>query len=378
MTLLFRTAFLLLLLAAAFPAMGQTPTRVIVFQGGQEGYATYRIPALVATGKGTLLAFAEGRVSMSDHAQNQLVLKRSVDAGKTWLPLQVVAVDGNASLNNPCVAVLDSGRIVLLYQRYPADRGEAKVLAGITGEQTCLCFMTTSDDDGLKWSKPIDITPQVKRPTVATSIAGGPGIGIVLRHGKHAGRIVFPFNQQGPRGKYDLYSVFSDDGGKSWNFGDLASCDAAHRGNEVQCVELSDGRVMLNSRWSSGKHVRKIAISDDGGQTWSAVRDDAALPDSQCMASILRVSFPDKDTKGIIVYSGPADKKSRTIGTIRLSEDDGQTWPHSCIIQPGDFAYSCLATMRESTIGCLYEGDNYKTISFVRFTIDWVKKNRIR
>jgi len=359
-------------LRAAEPAAGVDAVSV-PFIGGQNGYPAYRIPSIVVTRAGTVLAFAEGRANKSDHAENDIVLRRSTDGGKTWGELQVVAEDGPNCLNNPTAVVLrGSGRVLLMYQRYPKGKHEREVKPGVSGDDTCLSFIITSDDDGKTWSKPSDITPQVKRPTVATSLASGPGVGIELTRGKHAGRIVFPFNQ-GPFGNWQVYAVYSDDGGKSWRFGDLAPAGAAGRGNEVQMVELSDGRVQLNSRGSSGKALRKVAVSADGGQSWSELADEPAMPESRCQASVIRYDEPSLGNQGAILFVNPAVTAGRTKGTVRMSTDDGATWPISREIVPGSFAYSCLAVLPDKSVLCLYETDGYDRIQLCRFTLDWLK-----
>jgi sialidase-1 len=356
--------------AAVAPAAG--PQQLTApFVNGQGGFAVYRIPALAVSRTGTLLALAEGRRSISDQAQNKIVLRRSSDGGQSWEPVQLVADGGRGSLNNPTVVGLrGTGRVLLMYQAYPAGTREGTVKPGVSGPDTCLCFVTTSDDDGRTWATPRDVTPQVKRPTVATSIASGPGVGIELRGGPHAGRIVMPFNQ-GPPGRWQVYAAYSDDGGQSWKYGDLAPAGAGGRGNEVQMVELGDGRVMLNSRSSSGPRDRKVAVSADGGATWSELLDDPALPDPQCQGSIIRDDGP--GGHGCLLLANPAVRKGRTQGTVRLSTDDGATWPVSRLLVPGDFAYSCLAVLPDGSVACLYETDNYGRINLARFTLDWLR-----
>lgn len=129
---------------------------------------------------------------------------------------------------------------------------------------------------------------------------------------------------------------------------------------------------MLNARNQGGSKLRKIAISKDGGQTWSATRDDVTLIEPVCQASILRHpgnGAPDKD---VFLFSNPGTQAGRTNGTIRLSRDEGQTWVVSRILYPGSFAYSCLTSLPDGSVGCLFERDGTKKISFARFTIDWV------
>ena len=347
---------------------------VDVFVNGQEGYPAFRIPALLATQRGTLLAFAEGRATLHDHAQNDIVLKRSADGGKTWGPLQLIHEDGANSLGNPtAVVVRETGRVLLMYQRYAKGFDERKAEPGLDGPRICRTFTQQSDDDGATWSKPVEITPQVKRPTEVTSTATGPGIGIQLVRGKHAGRILMPFNQ-GPYGKWMVYAVITDDRGKSWRYGETAPEGAAGYANEVQFVELNDGSVMLNARnQGGGEKVRKVSISRDGGETWSTTRHDSTLIEPICQASILRHPGTGEPAKDVFLFSNPATQTGRTNGTIRLSRDEGGTWPVSRVLYPGGFAYSCLASLPDRSVGCLFERDGYKVISFARFTVGWVE-----
>jgi sialidase-1 len=362
--------------AASAPAAEPTASLplVDVFVNGQEGYPAFRIPALLATKRGTLLAFAEGRASLHDHAENDIVLKRSTDHGKTWGPLQPIHEDGANSLGNPtAVVVRETGRVLLMYQRYAKGFDERKAEPGLDGPRICRTFTQQSDDDGAMWSKPVEITAQVKRPTDVTSTATGPGIGIQLVRGKHAGRILMPFNQ-GPYGKWKVYAVITDDGGKSWRYGETAPEGAAGYANEVQFVELNDGSVMLNARnQGGGEKRRKVSISRDGGETWSTTRHDPALIEPICQASILRHPGNSDPAKDVFLFSNPATQTGRTNGMIRLSRDEGGTWPVSRVLYPGGFAYSCLASLPDRSIGCLFERDGYKVISFARFTVGWVE-----
>lgn len=349
------------------------PTEMVphtdVFVSGRE-YPSFRIPALVVTEEGTLLAFAEGRDKHHDHAANDIVLKRSSDGGRTWGKLIVVAEDGQNSLNNPQAVVLpESGRILLMYQRYPEGIHESKVMPGLVGPAICRNFLTHSDDDGKTWSEPRDITSSTKRQEVVTSIAGGPGIGIVLTRGEHAGRIVMPFNQ-GPFGKWKVYAVYSDDGGDTWTMGDPAPDGEKGVGNEVQMVELADGRLMLNSRNQGGDRARKVATSSDGGQTWTPLADDPQLPEPQCQGTIVRYDWPEEDGTGHILFANPASQSDRKQGTIKVSRDDGETWTDGKLVVPGGFAYSCLARLADGDVGLLFERDGYQAVSFLRLPME--------
>jgi len=361
-----------LLLSATAPA-SETPSLVDVFVGGQDGYPAYRIPALVTTKRGTLLAFAEARATLRDHAENDIALRRSTDHGRTWGPLQSIDEDGTNALNNPTtVVVRETGRVLLMYQRYAKGYDEHNAEPGYDSPRVCRTLLTHSDDDGATWSEPREVTRQVKRPTVATSTATGPGIGIQLVRGKHAGRILMPFNQ-GPYGAWQVYAAFSDDRGETWRYGDTAPEGTKGFANEVQFVELSDGLVMLNARNQAGDKLRKIALSGDGGATWSATRIDPVLIEPMCQASLLRHPGNNDPSKDVFLFSNPGSQSARTNGTIRLSRDEGKTWPVSRVLYRGSFAYSCLASLQDGSVGCLFERDGMKKISFARFTLDWIE-----
>jgi len=376
--------------AATSPA--SSPEQTDVFVAG-DGYPIFRIPSIVTTNAGTLLAFAEGRQRGSDHAENDIVLRRSTDGGRTWEALQVVAESGKKCLNNPEAVVLpDSGRILLMYQEFPEHYHSVPLGSdikpaepGFTGDKVQRSFLVWSDDDGKTWSKPVDLTKSVKRPAPVISVASGPGIGIVLQGDVYRGRIVMPFNESyfdspehtREHWKFNVYAVFSDDGGKTWRYGDSAPCnqnDAPGWGNEVQMVERADGSILLNSRSFRGAKLRKIAVSQDGGTTWSELTDDPNLPEPECMGSILRYSNAVNGEKSRILFSCPGSREKRTEGTIRLSYDEGATWPVFRVLVPeGLFAYSCLTKLADGTIGCLYERDHYNKITLARFPLSWLE-----
>jgi sialidase-1 len=374
--------FRLILLLALTPGVlhGVEPEVVDVFTPSADGFKSIRIPAVVVSKKGTVLAFAEGRAAKADQAKNKLVLKRSGDGGKTWTKLAVIAADGDKSLNNPCVVVeRDSGQVLVMYQSYPAGISErsAKIQTGHDGDFIVRNWLITSDDDGLTWSKPRDVTRETKREQKVTTMASGPGIGIQLRGGKPAGRLLIPFNE-GPYGLWNIYAAYSDDKGQTWKIGDNApgglietSKGQTSLVNEAQFVELKDGSLRFNVRRWGGKAVRKTCVSQDGGATWSKIEDAIELRDPGCMGSVFRYIDPADAAKCVILYSGPQSNK-RENGTIFLSNDDGKTWPVSRVLAKDRFAYSCLTSMADGTIGCLYEIDDARGIVFARFTMDWL------
>lgn len=351
------------------------PEQFTVFTSGAEGFASIRIPALAVTKSGALLALAEGRAKAADQAQNKIVLKRSTDGGRTWSKLQVLADDGAHSLNNPTVVVEQTtGRVLVMYQRIPGHLKEhsKETATGYEGPNVYHSFVLTSDDEGVTWSAPRNVTRGVKHPTGATTIASGPGVGIQLARGEHQGRLIIPFNE-GPFGQWSVYAAWSDDRGETWHYGEnvpdgyLVDEHGVKHGklNEVQMVELSDGTVRLNSRTGAGARFRKTALSRDGGATWTPATDVPELPEPACQASIIR--WQDK-----LLFSGPLGAK-RAHGTLHLSRDDGQTWPVQRELVPGFFAYSVLGVLADGSLGCLYEADGYKHIKLARIPAAWVE-----
>ncbi|MFC2123395.1 exo-alpha-sialidase [Bacteroidota bacterium] len=341
----------------------------------------YRIPALIVSRTGTLLAFAERRVGLHDHAQNDIVLKRSTDNGNDWESMQVIADMGKKSLNDPCAVVLESGRILLMYQMFPygihtINSGWIQMADnGYDGPRNTKTFMVYSDDDGKTWSDPKDMT-KIIRPVNRISV-GSPGIGIQLSRGDYKGRIIFPlyFTRRLNERVCDWTNAvgWSDDEGVTWQISnDIQEIGHTGKGNEAQVVELSDGSIMFIAR-NQGGFFRKYSISRDGGSTWENMRVHYELPGVACQGSILRYSFG-KDEENLIIHSNPANRYSRTDGTVRLSYDDGQSWKVGREVAPSAFfAYSCLAKLKDDRIGLLYETDNYRKIDFISFSPDWVK-----
>ncbi len=367
----------ILLLLAASTALAADPQFSEVFTSGTEGFASIRIPSVLTTRSGTILAVAEGRRRPNDQAENDIVAKRSTDGGLTWSPLRILHDDGPHSLNNPTlVQESQSGRIFLWYQRIPSHLREHdnRIAQGLEGPDVYRNFLLTSDDDGTTWSQPSDVTATTKRPTRATTIASGPGIGIQLSRGPHKGRLLIPFNE-GPFGIWQNYAVFSDDAGKSWSFGADVPNALLPNGkswiNEVQFAELSDGSVFLDSRQFGGARLRKSSISRDGGATWSPVSEIPGLTDPSCMAGILRFSFDDAAGKGRLLHTGP-DSTKRDHGTVWMSTDDGVSWPVKRELWPGPFAYSVPTKLPDGNVGVLFEADSYRSIKFARFPISWL------
>ncbi len=354
-------------LHAAEPLLVQTE----VFRSGEAGYHTYRIPSLITTRKGTLLAFCEGRKnSRGDSGDIDLLLKRSFDGGKTWTPFQVVVNQEGDTIGNPCPVVdRKSGTIWLLLTSNPGNATEKEILNS-EGEGTRSVWLTHSRDDGASWASPVEITQSVKLADW-TWYATGPGNGIQLK----SGRMVIPCDHA-RKGTKTMHShvVYSDDYGRSWKLGGVVGEGT----NECQLVELVDGTLMINMRNYLGLQRRVIATSQDGGLSWSELEPDAALIDPVCQASFLRFTLKGKAGKSRLLFSNPADIR-RVNMTLQLSYDEGKTWPIARQLHEGPAAYSSLAILKDQSIGCLYErGEThpYERITFARFNLEWLSNGR--
>lgn len=350
---------------------------MILFESGKEGYHTYRIPALVVTRKGTVLAFCEGRESRGDAGDIDLLLRRSENHGKTWTSTQIVWSDQKNTCGNPCPVVdQQTGTVWLLMTHNLGEDCESMIVDG-TSKGTRTVWICHSQDDGLTWSNPIEITQDVKKPNW-TWYATGPGAGIQLTGSEHKGRLVVPCDHiEKETKKYYSHIIYSDDHGQSWKLGGLVPGDQV---NECEVVELSDGRLMLNMRnYDRSKKSRAISYSDDGGMSWLEIHHDPILIEPVCQASIRRY-FPSEKTeaKPYLLFSNPASTDARVCMSVRLSYDEGKTWPVSRVLHSGPSAYSCLAVLSDGTVSCFYEKgqkDPYELIVFERFTIDWLTGN---
>ncbi len=342
---------------------------------GTNGYDTYRIPAMAVTAEGTLLAFCEGRVdSFSDTGDIDILVKRSTDDGATWSDQQAIWNDGVNTCGNPAPVVdEESGVISLLLTWNHGEDEQSKIIAQ-TSKDTRRVFISRSDDDGLSWSDPVEITDDTKKPDW-TWYATGPGAGIQIEHGHHAGRLVVACDhiESGPE-RYYAHVIYSDNGGESW---ELGGSSPEHQTNECEVVELTGDRLMLNMRnYDRSKHNRQVALSDDGGVTWREQRFDRTLIESICQASIRRHSWPGPDGPGVVLFSNPASETARENMTVRGSFDEGQSWPLSGVLDPGPSAYSDLATLPDGRIACLYEGGDggpYERITLALFDLSWLQ-----
>jgi len=326
-----------------------------IFTSGQEGYHTFRIPSLIVSTTGVILAFCEGRVeSHSDYGNIDLVLKRSFDNGLTWDSLQVIWDDGINTCGNPCVVVDNSDKTIWLF---------------ITRNREQTIWVTSSTDDGATWAEITDITSTTKDEDWTWCVLG-PGVGIQC----DSGRLIIPGDHKDAEGVLYSHVVYSDDNGLTWVLGGNAGSNS-DKISECQIVELFDGSLMLNARNSNGTHKRAIAISNDEGESWSEVTYDETLIEPECQASFLRFTSKRNYERNRILFSNPADDEERIKITARLSYDEGKSWPVSRLVHDGPSSYSCLTILQDMTIACMYEGGEEhrrEKIALARFNLEWL------
>jgi sialidase-1 len=333
-------------------------TPVILWGKNNTSHNNYRIPSLIVTKKGTLLAFAEGR-DAGDAGNIDILLKRSEDNGKTWSEQIVVWDDADNTCGNPCPVVdQTSGRIILFMTWNLGADHESKILKkeSLDTRRPYLCY---SDDDGLSWSIPEEKTHTCKDPSWGW-YATGPGVGIQLKSEKYKNRLIIPSNNSYNEENEDHYTrydgvgysshvLLSDDNGQSWRMSENIKSGC----NESQIVELSDGSLMMNMRSYNDKDCRAVAISNDGGETWSDIEHTLQLVEPKCQASI--VHYGDYAGKEMYLFSNPATTSSRTMMTVKTSFDDCKTWSNSKLIYSGEAAYSCLTVLPNGDVGLFFE-----------------------
>ncbi|MET9850030.1 sialidase family protein [Streptomyces ossamyceticus] len=365
----------------------------VLFKASQDpGYACFRIPAIVRSTAGTLLAFAEGRVlNCGDAAHIDLVLKRSTDGGRTWGPLQVVNEGAGDTHGNPAPVVdRETGRI-LLAETYNTGRKDS-ASCDVPCDRTP--HLQYSDDDGLTWSEPRSLAERIRPAHWNSWYATGPVHGIQLTRGRHAGRLVLGVNAEtwadGRVTANHAALVTSDDGGENWRIGATDTWPIATDGtfrqkpSELTLTERADGSVLVSGREQDGTDLghRSQTVSRDGGRSFAA--PFRALPDlymPQVQGSVLRLG--DR-----MLLAGPADPDRRRTMAIRSSYDGGRTWEsvdRGTVVTTDWSGYSDLVRIGRgadgagAVVGLLYEGgavDARDEIRFARFTEDWLKPRR--
>jgi sialidase-1 len=378
--------FISLLLAVCALTIAHAQTKVPVFISGEEGHSTYRIPSIINLPNGDLLAIAEGRVhGEADFGDVNLVMKRSTDRGRTWNALRVLIDNVNLQAGNPApvVDLLDpqypQGRIFLFYNTGNNHENEVRKGNGFRE-----AWYITSHDNGMTWSDPVNITKAVHRPKQPNanpeynfdedwrSYANTPGHALQLTSGPYRGRIFVPANHSAgelhPESKdFSSHGYYTDDHGRTFHLSNTVNIAGS---NEATAAELGDGSLIMNMRNQSGdKKARIVAISSTGGASWDTAYFDMNLPDPVCQGSILTIGK--RKGKSILAFSNAADEHNRDNLTLRISFDDGKTWPVSKVVDRSPSgkeldhaAYSDLVKMGKRKVGVLYEQGDYSRILF--------------
>ncbi|HEU5069614.1 MAG TPA: exo-alpha-sialidase [Verrucomicrobiae bacterium] len=362
------------------PTPPPQPNFVRVFTGGGDGYTCFRIPVLVTTAKGTVIAMSDGRIGSCGDIPTplDLVFKRSFDNGATWGPLQVVAdygsnpndVDTYPAYGMTNIARVSAGDAALLL-----DRSNGRVWAlydngGVTnGARKIKLEQRYSDDDGATWSAVVDLeaaNPGL-RPAGGEFLTG-PGNGIQMTEGPHAGRLIFPvYHYASPSASGVIYS---DDHGATWQRGALVT-----GGGEIQVCETAGGGLLASMRdnnfaWNG---VRTFARSTDGGATWSAPYTNTVvpptMPDPACQGNVYRLTTTNNSNASRLVHVNAASSSSRMNLTLRISYDEGQSWPVSNQIYAAGAAYSSVTKLATGDIGVLFEKDPYGNLDYARRSI---------
>jgi sialidase-1 len=369
-----------------------------LFTANVGGYAVYHIPGIVVTARGTVLAWCEARKKGGDWDQIEVLLRRSTDEGRHFdAPRSIANVPGPKTKNPFALRMkkVDPADVTYNNPVMIADRD------GTVHFVFCLeymrCFYTRSTDDGLTFSAPVEITSAFEAFRKSYDwkvLATGPDHSIQLK----SGRLVVPvWLSTGTGGNAHRPSVtatiYSDDSGKTWHAGDIAvpCTEEWINPNETVAIELADGRAMLNVRTESKAQRRLVTTSADGATHWSTPKFDEALLEPICMAGIVRYSLGTKQphTKNRILFSNPdcldrADgkaeagaKRDRKNLSVKLSYDEGKTWPVNKSVEPGPSMYSDIAVTKDGAILCLYGRGTRpdfagEMLTLARFNLEWL------
>ena len=348
----------------------QAPGAAVQMPGvtGGGDYHTICGPVLAKTTRNTLLAFAEGRRdARGDFGNIDLILRRSTDCGATWSDIQVVHRNGDGQIGNPCPIVdHETGRIHLL-----SCTGVEEELEILTGSSYREVWLSSSDDDGVSWSRRRNISSMARRDDWYW-YATGPAAGIRIRSGRCRGRLVAPANHSYllPDGAhvYACHSLYSDDHGETWHIGS----SSGPGGNENQIAEAGDDLLIQDIRLQTHRTgYRAYRYSRDGGATWDAMHSDPNRPCTRCQGSMISLAQRPNGTHNLLVASNPAPIARRIARgrrehiVARISTDGGRTWPRRLVVEPSYGGYSTLIEIDRDRIGIMY--DRHPRLSFRTF-----------
>lgn len=369
--------------------------KIDLFEIGDLDYQRFHIPGIVVTAKGKVLAWCEARKRDGrDWDDIDILLRRSTDHGLTWsAPKKIVEVDGPKQKNPFALQLSHTDPNTVTYNNPVLIAGRDGTVHMLFCLEYMRCFYQLSEDDGLSWSKPVEITAAFEGFREAYDwkvLATGPNHSIQLRNGRLVAPVWLSTGTGGNAHRPSVTAtIYSDDDGATWQAGDIAipDTDTFINPNETVAVQLADGTVMLNARSESKAHRRLIVTSPDGATGWSEPRFQEELLEPICMGGLVRYEH---DGKSLLLFSNPDNleggrggepapgkSRARKNVTVHLSRDEGKTWPVKRSIEPGWSAYSDIAVAQDGTILCFYgrgekasfSGDR---LTVARFGLDWV------
>lgn len=341
--------------------MGESKPRkvgVSVRNIGDDGVSAYRIPGLVTTKKGTLVAVYDIRRNSSVDLQEdiQVGVSRSIDGGRTWQPMQIAIdmrgygdlPDSENGVGDPAILVDEKSGDLIVIGLWSHGLGGSRNFWGsrkdamLPEEEAAQIVIARSSDDGATWSEPQNITSQIRDPRWGVNLQG-PGCGITMSDGT----LVFAFQYLAPDNFPHSTIIYSKDRGESWSVGNSMKSNTT----EAQIVEVEKGVLMINAR-DNRKGSRSVYTTKDLGETWvEHSTSRKALIEPVCQASILKV----KGKK--LIFCNPNDENSRVNMTIKGSEDGGESWNDGVLLDSNSgWGYSCMTMIDSETVGVLYEG----------------------
>ncbi|MDR6944272.1 sialidase family protein [Mucilaginibacter pocheonensis] len=370
---------LLLFLLISVRSFSQSDTGKVVVFNPSMGYYTTRIPSIVITKSGTLVAFCEARATgYGDWSGIDILARRSKDGGKTWDTPKVIVKREESKPAGNGVPIMDNDGHTIHFL-FVKDYGR--------------CFYMKSVDEGLTWSEPVDITyafekyiPEYDWKVLAT----GPGHAIQLKNGRLVVSVWMSDDKKRAHRPSCISTIYSNDHGKTWNRGDIVAntSDQIINPSESTLIQLKDGRVMMNTRTESKEQRRLISYSRDGFSHWTKPVFNDDLFDPVCMGSMIRAGTGKRKLAGPIIFINPDYRnipgEGRRHLMAKVSFDEGATWPVNKVIEPGSAGYSDLTIENDGTVYILYETrdglppikvvtPHYYQIVLKRYDLNWFR-----